>query len=460
MKVFISYSWQDVPIRRAIVAELKSQRGVDVLYDYNGISASDSIHSTISAFIDSSDLVVCILTPAGLGSNEVQDELVRANERKKKILPLVEKSISLDQLPHFLNDVLQIRFTNDEFDEAVENLCGTIGKFSSSLSPDQQEEKRSLHSKIVPSTVRDFVSPDLDWLQRSNLGRELLEQVIAMCAVFPFNWKNELKDKVTPIFIAPNTFIPDSWTRSFLTGILKAESIDSSETIVEIGVGTGIVPIVLAKSGFGYSKYYGFDIDTLATRVGSINSSFYSLSNRVVFKGGGSIFEPERAFEIHEEYADLILANVPQVPSMSTGPIRDLFDYYPVPYGSMGRKREWAMQGLWLVSEILEQSSKRLTKDGKIVLNIGGRPGKEHILDMFSHCGYKTKIVHSEIIEQDPETDISALVHFETTQKVEYSFYSDEDCQARIPARYAYNLISEGHKAYHKLYVIEAQKIS
>ncbi len=456
MNVFISYSWQDVPIRRAIVAELRGEVDIRVLFDAGRIAASDPLHPNISTLIDRSDLVIAILTSSGLSSKEVLDELVRANERKKRILPLVEQSIPLEMLPHFLRDVLQIRFTNSSFDKAVDTLSETVSKLSQKLLSSAGEPSRKLHSDIAPSTVKDFASPDLDWLQRSNLGRELLEQVIAMCAVYQFSWSRNDSEELTPIFISPNTFIPDSWTRSFLKGILTIEKLKNAETIVEIGVGTGIVPIVLARAGFNFKKFYGFDIDTLATRVSNINASLYNLGSRTVFKGGGSIFEPERSFGLSNAYIDLVVANIPQVPSMSTGPIRDLFDYYHMPVGVTGRKRDWAMQGLWLVSEILEQAKTRLRTNGRVVLNIGGRPGKEHLIGMLSDCGYEAEIVHNEIIEQDPETDISALVHFERTQSVFYSFYSDSECKAQISARAAYERIAEGEKAFHELFVIEA----
>ncbi|MEB3309056.1 MAG: TIR domain-containing protein [Snowella sp.] len=456
MKIFISYSWQDVPLRKAIVGELKSVDSFEVLFDAERVQPSSPIHPTISDLLDRCDIVVAILTASSLASKEVLDELSRANDRRKRILPFCDESVTLDEIPHYLRDILKIPFANSSFDNDVDALVASLQAMpiNTSITPSPNSK-----SNFAPSTVREFGNVDFVWLQRSNLGRELLEQVVAMCKIFPFSWEEGSGQHTTPVFISPNTFIPDDWTRNFLRGLISCSATaKEAKTIVEIGVGTGIVPIALSSAGFNFDKYYGFDIDTLATRVASLNIAFYQLTNKVALHGGGSIFEPERNFDLGTEYADLIIANVPQVPSMSTGPIRDLFDYYHMPIRTNGSdEEECAMQGLWLVRSILQQSYSRLQRDGRIILNIGGRPGHENIHAMIEECEYDAEILHTEIVEQDPETDISALVHFEKTQSIEYEFYKDMRARIKISARQAYSRICEGQKCYHKLHVIEAK---
>ncbi|MBD2358870.1 TIR domain-containing protein [Tolypothrix sp. FACHB-123] len=460
MKVFISYSWQDVPLRRAIVGEIKKINGIEVLFDSAQINPSSQIHPTISKLLDSCDVVVAVLTPSSLASTEVLDELSRANERNKRILPLLDESVSSEQIPYYLRDTLRIGFLNSTFDKALDTLVASLESLLRDNSSTSVQVTSKLKSNFAPSTVREFGDLDIVWLQRSNLGRELLEQVVTMCTIFPFSWKIGAQQYTTPVFVAPNTFIPDDWTRNFLRGVISSNTAREAKTIVEIGVGTGIVPIALSLVGFQFNKYYGFDLDTLATRVASINVAFYQLTDKVALSGGGSIFEPERNFELGTSYADLVIANVPQVPSMSTGPIRDLFDYYHMPVGLGNREQYSAMQGLWLVELILKQARSRLHRDGHILLNIGGRPGDSHIITMIEECGYRANIIHTEIVEQDPETDISALVHFERTQNIEYEFYRDINAIAKISARTAYDRISEGQKCYHKLHIIEARPLS
>jgi methylase of polypeptide subunit release factors len=366
---------------------------------------------------------------------------------------------NLEAVPFYLRDTLRIRFTNTTFDNAVDTLVLCLQDLL--LNVNKKTNKKlvpGLKVKFAPSTVRELGDLDVFWLQRSNLGRELLEQVIAMCAVFPFSWEINKKQYITPVFISPNTYIPDNWTRNFLNGLITySKTAHEAKTVVEIGVGTGIIPIALFLAGFQFDKYYGFDLDTLAIRVANLNAAFYKLNDKVAFRGGGSIFEPEKFFELSLPYADLIIANVPQIPSMSTVILRDLFDYYHMPVGLSNKEQLSAMQGLRLVELILKQSRDRLNKNGKIILNVGGRPGEQQIISTIEDNGYDATIIHTQIVEQDPETDISAFVHFEKVQNIDYEFYRDKNATAKISAKMAYDRISEKQKCYHKLYVIEVK---
>jgi hypothetical protein len=134
-----------------------------------------------------------------------------------------------------------------------------------------------------------------EWLPRSNLGRELLEQVIEFCRIFHFQFAlPEREIKPVRLFVTPNIFLPDDWTRTLLTGLFKIWPNGlPGKTIVEIGVGTGVVPIALASNGFGFDRFYGFDIDLLAIRVARLNVAISGLSDVVLLKGGRSTFEAD-----------------------------------------------------------------------------------------------------------------------------------------------------------------------
>ena len=343
MKVFISYSWADAAIRRALVADLKQVAGLELLYDKAYLRASDQVHHGISKLLDDANIVIAILTKSGVESHEVRDELSRANERRKRIIPLVHTDIgNLDQLPHYLRESLQIRFTDREIDAALDQLVGQLKIETSQQKHSTAESGAVSRSTFAPTTVTDFDAFDINWLQRSNVGRELLEQVIAMCRVFKFSIEAHGHTIPVPVLISPNTFLPDDWTRTFIEGLaaIPREVLDD-KTIVEIGVGTGIVPIAMHLMGIRYRKYLGYDIDTLAARVANLNLDFYQISDRAVAYGGGSTFEPERGLIAdNEPYADVVIANVPQVPSLSTGPIRDQFDYYYMPVTLRGEDRD------------------------------------------------------------------------------------------------------------------------
>ncbi|MEM0896612.1 MAG: hypothetical protein AAGJ79_06965, partial [Verrucomicrobiota bacterium] len=107
--------------------------------------------------------------------------------------------------------------------------------------------------------------------------------------------------------------------------------------------------------------------------------------------------------------------------------------------------------------DLLRSSAGRLNDGGKVILNLGGRPGEDYIKQMIRECGYNCDVVNREIIAQDPETDISTLVHFEQNGIAPYSFYSDSEGQVQISARDAYERIIAGDECFHSLLVCVAE---
>ena len=122
VKVMISYSWSDSPARAAVVAKLASIEGVEVLYDKKNILPGGSIHDRISALLFEADFVVAILTPKALTSREVLDELSRAHERRKVIVPVVPETLEPGSLPAHLADTLRIEYRERDIDRTLQDL--------------------------------------------------------------------------------------------------------------------------------------------------------------------------------------------------------------------------------------------------------------------------------------------------------------------------------------------------
>lgn len=118
-KVFISYSWNNTAERAALVSALEKIDNVEIFYDKKSIAVSESIHGTISEFLQQCDALIALLTRHGLESKEVGDELSRAHDRRKAIIPIVADDVAREDLPWFLRDAHFVVYSRRNFDEAV-----------------------------------------------------------------------------------------------------------------------------------------------------------------------------------------------------------------------------------------------------------------------------------------------------------------------------------------------------
>src|SRR5690349_7209003 len=119
IKVFISYSWSNSAERCALASEISKVKGATVLIDKDFIGPGDPIHKTISKMLDAADAVVVLLTSEGLGSPEVLDEISRAHDRGKYIVPIVQEGLALESLPWYLRDLNFISYGARNFDAVV-----------------------------------------------------------------------------------------------------------------------------------------------------------------------------------------------------------------------------------------------------------------------------------------------------------------------------------------------------
>jgi len=129
LKVFISYSFLDTNTKIALKSSLE-QAGIEV-YTNTGETHTDELHHAISNTLNKSDLVVPIITSNWVASHECRDELVRANERRKPILPLRHHTVTNDgppPLPWYLREIDRVDYSDRELERALQELIGRLQK--------------------------------------------------------------------------------------------------------------------------------------------------------------------------------------------------------------------------------------------------------------------------------------------------------------------------------------------
>lgn len=175
-KIMISYSWKNTAERIALTHELNGIAGVEVISDVK-IKGGKPVYPSISKLIDECDCVIALLTQESILSKEVLDELVRADERKKFIIPVMSKKVEPVTLPHFLQQVRQIRYADEEFAQMLNELIsliqekvgppihdtGPLPDPPPPQPPPPRGSKRIARVHIKPDSEKDVFDPVFVW---------------------------------------------------------------------------------------------------------------------------------------------------------------------------------------------------------------------------------------------------------------------------------------------------------
>lgn len=141
MKVFISYSWQNMLIRDRLISSLMNHN-FDPIWDQKCLSPGDHLHHGILKMIEDADIVVACLTQQSSDSKAVLEELTRAHNQYIKIYPIVEIT-AVSKLPWFLDSDVQLRYRSEqELIECINRLMHILAQDSDFI------ESNKLHQAI------------------------------------------------------------------------------------------------------------------------------------------------------------------------------------------------------------------------------------------------------------------------------------------------------------------------
>lgn len=251
-----------------------------------------------------------------------------------------------------------------------------------------------------------------------------------------------VRDPLTIVSL-PTTFLPEQWSRVFAEGIVQEFRRNplAVKRAVEIGSGTGWVSILAAKLGLA-SEVVGVDRNPHAPVVGRLNAALNGVQG-VSFRTGDLLAPLPEGMK-----ADLILACLPQVPrNGGVESLRAVADYYP------SEGTYWDRYGLGLIDRALGQARERLTEDGRILFNLGGRPGRPILEDLLARRGFHPGVRYGQLIQQDPTTDFSELARLEAGNRQRFEFFLKEDPNTPISAAEAVGR----PEVYHMLYLTEGR---
>jgi methionine S-methyltransferase len=273
----------------------------------------------------------------------------------------------------------------------------------------------------------------------------------------------------------PSVFAPEEWSRTFWEGLARVPAGEMEDrTVAELGCGNGWISLALARR-FAPARVYGFDINPRAVVCARLNLYLNGLAadGSPVLDGDGRSLLDRVEFHVSDLLAwvrereielDRVIGCIPQVlqadlrtaegeisETASDELLHSLSNYT----GRQGYDED--RFGLGLIARAVEESIERMRPNGRVVFNLGGRPGRATLRHLFRRRGFEVREVWTTKIRQAADTDILPLVEIEEATGHRFEFFlsphSDEPVSARTALAYA----RAGGEIHHSLTVFEGR---
>lgn len=119
---FMSYSRKDEDFVRTLAGDLR-RRGFKIWLDIYDIEPGESWSRQIGRALDACEVMLLILSPDALDSENVDDEWNYFLDVKKTVLPIMHRPCTI---PFRLHKLQYINFTNQSYDTALDRLVATL----------------------------------------------------------------------------------------------------------------------------------------------------------------------------------------------------------------------------------------------------------------------------------------------------------------------------------------------
>lgn len=273
----------------------------------------------------------------------------------------------------------------------------------------------------------------------------------------------------------PSVFAPEEWSRTFFEGLARFPAGElEGRTLAELGCGNGWISIALGRRPAAPERIYGLDINPRAVLCARINLYLNALTpdgETIRDADGKSLLD---RVEFHESdllgwvrgaglEMDRVIGCIPQVldpdlEAMEAIPDAASDQFLVALSNYTGRQGYLEDQfGLGLVARALEEAIEVLRPAGRVVFNLGGRPGRAILQQLFRRRGFAVREVWTTKIRQAADTDIRPLAEIERHNPHRFEFFlgvhSDEPVSARTAEAYA----RAGGAIHHALTVFEGR---
>ncbi|MCI0569525.1 MAG: aminotransferase class I/II-fold pyridoxal phosphate-dependent enzyme, partial [Myxococcaceae bacterium] len=261
------------------------------------------------------------------------------------------------------------------------------------------------------------------------------------------------------LLLLPSIFAPEAWAYTFLEGLLKVPLDEyAGKRLLEVGAGSGWICIALARFT-QLAHIHGADLNPHTPAVATCNAWLNgdeALVSRLSFS------ESDLLRSVPQDVSwDFVVGCIPQVlrseglpADFSQADEQALYDLSN--YCAIQNVYEDHF-GLGLIARLLDEVPERLAPDGRLLLNLAGRPGRRIIARMFSRRGFTTAVRVARRVMQAADTDIRPLVTLESVTGREFEFFMEAHSAEPIRAATALGWLAAGHPIWHEVAVWEAR---
>ena len=275
----------------------------------------------------------------------------------------------------------------------------------------------------------------------------------------------------------PSTFLPEAWSFTFYEGLIRYPANEyNNKKVIELGCGIGWISIALALR---YKPEYicGLDINPKAISCARLNLYLNALDEngetKVVYNNKSLLdivtFHESNLFSHFDDQnvmVDRVIGCIPQVLNPESEVMENLIaetasDEYLHSLSNYFAKQGFIEDqfGLGLIASAVEKSIPILESNGKLILNLGGRPGRKVLERLMQRRGFKVRRIWQTQVEQAADTEIDALVDIEKSTGHRFEFYMSPNSYSPIDARTAMNFAQSGGKIFHSVDVYEAKML-
>ncbi|HEX6899330.1 MAG TPA: aminotransferase class I/II-fold pyridoxal phosphate-dependent enzyme [Thermoanaerobaculia bacterium] len=357
--------------------------------------------------------------------------------------------------------------------EDVEEFLRACGSSSAAAYEQFKELLARLEDPATRAQARRFLSR----LVAAVAGRDVEENLAAFHFGFqelPTGREGHGGPPLTMLQF-PSVFTPEQWSRTFFEGLARLPSSDlAGRNVAELGAGSGWISLALARRA-APAKVYGLDLNPKAVTCARINLYLNGLDSEgaPLRDGDGKTLLDRVEFHVSDLLTwvrqqglelDRVVGCIPQVldPDLATtvGAISDTASDELLHSLSNYTSRQGYLEdqfGLGLIARALDESVQVLRPNGRVVFNLGGRPGRSILLHLFRRRGFEVQEIWKTRIQQAADTDISPLAEIETSSSHRFEFFLTPHSDEPVSARTARAYQQAGGPIYHALTVVEGR---
>jgi hypothetical protein len=234
LKVFISYSHADELFGRKLAASL-SDAGAEVWIDLKDIPLGKKWSTAIQEGLDSCEVMLVIVSPDSMSSNNVEDEWQYYLDHQKQVIPILWRTTKMQ---FQLNRLQRVDFSKSDYASAVSELLSALG-FQSSEAQQLQKQAyeilireheawASFGTKESQLLNYDQINVILEHVHSSRTNKDIKHYLLCSVANLKQPQQIDIADKLLTSWIAE---VPEN----DLVNALQ-EALNHSNSFIRLGI--------------------------------------------------------------------------------------------------------------------------------------------------------------------------------------------------------------------------------